>query len=241
MARGTLLRSAVQMLKAEIGDYAGPSLIRDDQLRQLLATKQRMLATEYDWPFLERFWDKPIPAGERFVTFPDTDTNGNPNDINLEKGIRANVLWNDRYMPLEYGIGPYEYNLFNPDVDEQSDPIQRWRIASNSTEETNPNQFEVWPVPVSDQVVRFTAQRSLEVLLTDDDKLDLDDILCVYFVAGELLQRSKQTDAAAKMSLAQRHLQWLRQSYPTRQEIRTLGRQNDDRDRKRLKGIVIIH
>lgn len=227
MARGTLVSALLSMLKGEIGDFAGTNAVRDAELIQLLSNKQKWLATEYEWPFLEQRWDQDVGIGTQFVALPTTDAESDTTAINMERFPKLEVLWNNVYQPVEYGIGADEYNTLNFSLGQSSDPIQRWRVATNPNEPTNQNEFEVWPVPLTTQTLRFTGQRTLLPLAATTDTADLDDMLLVYFVAGERLMRSKQADAQMKLQMAQRRLAWVRQNYPTRDKRRCLSGSED--------------
>lgn len=235
------------MLKAEIGEFSGTNTTRDAQLRVLLSNKQKFLTTEYDWEFLERHWDVPAPAGTQYLALPTT-TAATPaavtSDINFDRDVTVEVLYGSRYFPVMDGISDMEYNTFNYALNgATSAPIQRWRLATNPNETSSANQFEVWPVPSGDQVVRFTGQRTVQALASDTDKADLDDVLIVLAVAAEILLRSKQADAQLKLQLAQRRLQWLRQNYPVRKVIRTMDGRGDAgyRTAKKIQGMIIVH
>lgn len=341
------------MLKAEIGDYAGTNTNRDGELNQLLSNKQKWLASRYDWPFLEHRWDVAVTPALQYQQLPTTtqDVGITTTAINFERPVHVEVFWNDVYTELKYGIGLNELNWMNFDLGQQTDPIQRWRLADqivvatpsavlftqtgggtlpvgsytyavsfvtaygegplsptatnqidstpHSMEITNiPTgadyvlsrrlyrskvgtttplyllteitdnttttysdsaadstltevwageeplyvpRFEVWPVPVTAQTIRFTGQRALIDMVEDDDVCDLDDMLLVYFVAGEKLMRSKQADAQLKMQMAEERLRMLRSTYPCREEKYVLGGSDADfyRDRK-LTGMIIV-
>lgn len=229
------------MVKAEIGDYSGSNSAADAALMVQISNKQKWLATEYDWPFLERRWDLSVPANAQYSTFPVQNDLGITADINWERFPKVEVFWDQVYQPVLYGIGAEEYNMLNYALLQQSDPIQRWRAASNPDEPSDPNQFEVWPVPVTPQILRFTGQRALLPLVQPTDTADLDDMLLVYYVAAERLFRLKQQDANEKMQLAVRRLQWVRQNYPVRDVYRSLcdGDMAEWRRERRLVGITI--
>jgi hypothetical protein len=241
MARGTTLANLRAMLKAEIGDNSGTNATADATLNVLLSNMQKWLATEYDWPFLERRFDKVCPVNTQYLSFPTQDDNLDTVALNLERFPNVEVLWNTVYQPVEYGIGMDEYNTMDFALQQQSDPIQRWRAATNPNETTNPNTFEVWPVPVTQQKLRFTGQRALNPLAADSDTADLDDMLLVMFVAAERLTRLKSADAQFKAEKAQRRLMFIRQAYPTRDKIRCLdgGGEADFKRQRRLVGMTI--
>lgn len=245
MARGTKLVNIRNMLKAEIGDFAGTNSVRDQELNLMLSTEQRIQASQFTWEFLEERWDVPVAPSQRFATFP-TVTTGEPATeniaINMDIKPDVEVFYNQVYQDVFYGIGENEYNFLNPVLGQFSDPIQRWRAATNPNEPNNPNQFEVWPVPVTPQVIRFTGQRAVQVLSADTDTADLDDMLLVLFVAAKKLARSKQADAGLMLQRAQAHLQWLKQGNITRTQRRTLDGMGDAewRRQRKLTGMTII-
>lgn len=243
MARGTALSTIRSMLKAEIGEYAGTNTVRDAALNVMLSNKQKWLAVEYSWLFLERRWDLAVTAGSQYIALP-TATAGDPETlttaINFDRDVNVDCLFNTRYSPVEQGIGADEYNALNFALGQSSDPIRRWRLATNPNETNNANKIEVWPVPVNAQTLRFTGQRTLLALVADSDTADLDDLLLVLFCAADILSRGKQADASMKLQMAQRRLQFLRQSYGPRQEKRTLDGMVETQQKPRLAGMTII-
>lgn len=237
------------MLKAETGDFANTNTTRDALLNALLSNKQKQLATENQWPFLERRWNVPVAANTQYVSLPTT-TSADPTaqtvDIDLDRLPFAEVLFNQVYLPIRYGIGDEEYNALNFAFGRQSDPIQRWRLATNamSTSEASVpvNAFEVWPVPVTAQTIRFTGRRALLPLTDEAHKCDLDDMLIVLFVAADLLARAKQPDAPLKLQNAQKRFQWLIQGWTQKDVRRTLDNDGDARFHRdmRLRGMTVI-
>lgn len=225
MARGITISAMLPVLKAEIGDYSGTNATRDAELTVLLSNMQIRLATEHYWPFLERHWDVVCPPNIQFISLP-TETAGDPesemSSIDLDQLPTAEVFWNQIYQPVIYGINEEEYNTFNFALGQQSDPIQKWRLATNPNEPEDPNQFEVWPVPVTNQTIRFTGMRAILPLTDPTDTCDLDHMLIILFVAAERLSRSEKADANIKMQMAQRRLQWLKQGYTPKRVRRCL-------------------
>ena len=224
MARGTTLAVLRNMLKAEIGDFMGTNTSRDRELSILLSNKQKWLASEYDWPFLEHRWDLVVLPGQQFTTLPTLDTDeGEQSAINFERPVSVHALWSNVYSSVDFGINETEYNSMNFAFGQQSDPILKYRLASNASGDTDPNQIEVWPVPTVQQTLRFVGQRALATLEDDVDMADLDDMLLVSLVAAEKLQRSKQADAAMKLALAQQRMRQIRMTYPSRDQRIVLG------------------
>ena len=233
------------MLLSEIGDAQTPNLTRITELNGLISNKQKWLASEYDFPFLEHFFDMTVAGGQQYVDFPASlaDNQGEVAELNFERPVSASVFWNQVYDDMYYGIGQDEYNWMNAQLGQYTDPVQRWRFRTNVDDDPNPNQFEVWPVPVTPQTVRFTAQRLVRPLTGDEDKADLDDMLLVYFVAGDVLTRAKQADAGFKLQLAKQRLERLRQVYPNRERDVILGggKKNWREQRRVVPMIVVAH
>lgn len=241
MPRGTALSVCRTMLKAEVGDFSGTNTARDAELNQLLFNKQYQLSLEKDWSFLVRRWDAQVAAGQRFVAFPTVDADlAETVSINLDNIIKVEVRWNNQYYPMLEGIGQEEYNLMDPTLGQAADPITRWREASNVVEPTGSNKFEVWPQPVSNQIVRFTANRLLQPFAADSDKCDIDDQLIVLGCAVDILMRTKQADAQIKVQQFSRRLHQIGSRLKTRDVRRGLGVGIEGDRRKDIK-LVAIH
>jgi hypothetical protein len=113
--------------------------------------------------------------------------------------VSAHVKYSDIWHNVSYGIGPNEYNAFDADRGQTTDPVIKWRHYEG-------NQFEVWPVPAAEnQVFRFKAIKKLPSLIAVSDRAELDDNLIVLFAAAEYLTRTKAEDAQVKLSMAQSH------------------------------------
>lgn len=242
--RGTTGADLVAMLKAEIGDYSGSNTTRDAQLLVLLSNKQKQLASDFRWAFLQRRWDAPVVGAQQYVEFPTVDADyGETCDIDLDSLVRVEVYFSNVYREIDYGIGEEQYNAISFARGQQCDPIQRWRIASQPNEPVTPssgaNQFEVWPVPVTSQVVRFTGDRQLLPLEDDADTADLDDMLLVLGVASDQLIRNKQPDGQVKLAAFNRLLTRLtnRNQMPYRR--RFLGGPDNNARQNKLVGITI--
>lgn len=191
MARGTQLSALVDMLRAEIGASTNVAMGVNalPQLKQTLNRTQQRLWAEFDWPFAYIERDEPMVNGERYYAFD--------NDIDFDRIVCAHVKWSDTWRSMEYGIGPGEYNRSDPEDNEKEDPVTNWRHYEG-------NQFEVWPVPASnDSVIRFKAIKKLPNMVNDSDVALLDDNLIVLFAAAEFLAKAKSEDAAAKLQSAQ--------------------------------------
>lgn len=254
------------MVKAEIGAFAGSNVQADAELNQLLANEQQWLASEHPM-FLEQRYDMAIAAGQQYASLP-TAMAGAPSTgafaLNLDTFPIVEAFDGQIYRPVVYGIGSDEYNISSFARGQTGDPIQRWHIRSDVNEANNPNKFEVWPVPVLAQVLRFTGTRRLQELFEGTDSVDyiantanyrasgltarlfldaltadLDDMLLVYFVAAKRLARNKAADANIKLQQAQSRLQTLTQNFPRRQVHRTLDGMTDS-NQPRIQGMRVL-
>lgn len=202
MAIGTQFLALKQRLRAELGRSVDVSVGVDDDesLKQTLNRTYAALYMQWDWPHLRMVWPHiQLSAGQRFYDFP---VNLNPDRV--EKVV---VRYNGHFYPLDRGIDFDAYNAYDSEAGERSDPALRWdvRWTGSST------QFEIWPVPVSDeQSVQFRGIIALPRLVDDTDVCLLDDELVVLFAAQELLSRQKSQDADKKLQLAQEHFNRLK-------------------------------
>lgn len=210
MARGTALSDLMEMLKAEIG-YSledGVAVAEDARLKILLSTTQKWLAADFDWPFLKRTGDVVMSAGDRAGVLPTT--------LDYERPVMVFSLYQNLWKSVTYGISPPDFNVWNSDNDERQDPVVKIQYATDTT-------FEVWPIPATDTIVRFTGRKRLNNLEEDGDTADLDDLLIVLFTAAELLANQKQADAQAKLARAQARLNTLKSVYPAPLQVFKLG------------------
>jgi hypothetical protein len=242
--RGTLLPTLRSMLRAEIGETSSTSIAtqKDASVNTLFSNAQKLYSTLRDWPFLERKWDVAVPQAGRYVAFSTVDIRGTTATLNTERPFSVSVLFNRLYIPLDYGIGDEEFTHRNSDRGEKQDPIQRWDYSTNSTETANADQFEVWPMPVTAQTVRFMGQRQPYALSAETDKADLDDMLLVFSVGAQLLARLDDRTAEAQLmsSKAASRLNFLTGAYPNRTEKLILGRNTCPRPGRRDIKLVAI-
>lgn len=221
MARGQLLSTIRARLKAELRDAQETNSVLDTEYNYALDQMQKTLANAYDWSFLENRWEATVSAGSRYLAFPASNIRGVSATINHERPLFLFVKWNTLYKPVDYGIGPNEYNAM-PEGN-RSDPVQRWRVDTNTAESSNPNEFEIWPTSAGTQTLRFTGQRTVGSLSSDSDKADLDDLLLVFMVASDYLTQRQQPNAAFMQSKAAAHLTKLRAAYPSKTTRLILG------------------
>jgi hypothetical protein len=194
MRRNIPLATLIEELRAEIG--ASTSVAQGigsvPALQQTLKRNQERLYQEWNWPHMVIERDKALVNGERYYTFDD--------DINYDRIISVLVKYGAVWREVRNGFDSKIYNFQNSEIGTKNDPVQLYRHYED-------NQFEVWPIPASnDQVLRFRCIRNLRPLIANDDQCDLDATTIVLFSAAEILQRLKAEDAQMKLQLAQQHL-----------------------------------
>lgn len=184
MARGTQLSELVRMLRAETGMSVNPNLgiNSEDTYKLRLKRVQERLYHEYDWPFLKGKYDKAMTAGTRYYDCP----------VEPESIQRVEVKWGNAWAELPYGIGGEQYTSRDSDSGQREDPPHRWQFRIDPTNDSliDNEQFEVWPIPASNNVstVRFWGKRKLAALVSNTDKCTLDDQLIVLYAAATLIK-----------------------------------------------------
>lgn len=239
MPLNTPLSTLLRMLKAAIGDSLVVGTQADATYRQLLADKQQWLAGVYDFPMLKDRWDVTILPSQRFYDFPTTSIDGTAGiTIDFNRPWKAFVNWTNYWIPVDFGVDEIqEFNAMNPDTNNvvwpqvRNDPVRRWEFNGE-------NQFQVWPVPVTQQVFRFVGQRNLDPLVVDTDTSDLDDEFLVYSVAVDILMRKKSADAQSRLSQAQERIRSFRAVLPTRTRDVCIGGNSFSKHWKKLVPVV---
>ena len=199
MARGTSLSQLRDQLRAEIGASPNPAMGTNavHQMNLLLARTQERLWADFDWPLFSVSRDIELKDGQRYYAFP--------NSLDFGRINQTEVKYSGVWRPMEYGIGNADYNFMDSDEGERQDPALKWSTYEGGT------QFEVWPIPASDDMtLRFTGIRKLAPLIADTDVCELDDHLLTLYAAAELLSHNKSPDAPAKLNLANVHYARLR-------------------------------
>lgn len=202
MARGTQLLKLVEMLREEVSRATSVAVGSDDVagLKQKLSRTQGILYEEFDWPFLRQvFPAKTLNAGEQFYDFPTGLNSGRIDDNDQPTGPGV-VVWYSNYpTPLGRGIGFPEYAVYNSNAGVRQEPALKWDIRWTGTKD----QFEVWPIPVTNNTsIQFKGIRKLRPLIADNDVCDLDDNMIVLFCAAEILARQQAASAPAVQAMA---------------------------------------
>lgn len=239
MARGTTLTNLRAMLKRELRDASESNDWQDTLYNGLLATKLSDLCNAYDWDFLERNWDLACAIGSRYLSIPTTTTRSETSiSINFERPVHVDRFFNNFYAPVLSDIDMELFNWRNSDLDQRQDPIMRWQMVSNVGEAANASQVEIWPIPVTAQVLRFTGQRVPLALTSESHTADLDDALIVYGVAMEELALRDQKLVQPMALKFQSRLQKLRAAYQPAESF-VLGQNQLECRRSRLVNVRI--
>lgn len=209
MARGTSLTNLLIQLRSEMGlsDSVAQSVSMLDTMKYKLKAVQERLWHEHDWSFMRGDNDVTMAAGSRYYDLP----------VDPGRIETVHVKWSNGWLPLEYGIGPEQYNQFQGDETKRFEPALRWKHYTESGE-----QFEVWPVPsTATQIVRFRGVRNLSALVAGTDTADLDDHLIVLFTAAALIKDPAQKQI--KLQEANSHLKRMKRHYGSAARSFNLG------------------
>jgi hypothetical protein len=271
--RGRKLSELRTLLKAECGIAMTSANYADDvALNLMLSSRQHAMSLDFDWPFLEQSWELAVAPGGRYMALPTQTAPINGVSVNavvnIERPLIVDVLYNNQWLPVEYGIGTDEYNTADPDHgwNVPMDPIRKWRMASNVGEASlTPSMIEVWPQPASGQTLRFSGWRQVYELfppsaasaylansanyagsLNARDALDaavadLDDLLLVHTCAAEKLMKLDQKNAQLQMQLARSRLMSLKSTSPASEDAIVFGRSQPTREQKRLMPMILVH
>lgn len=198
MARGASLLELVGELRVELGRAPNLSVGPGDipMLQRTLRRVQKLLWTNYDWPFMRQVFPViPLQAGEQFYDPPD--------GLDLNRIESAAVWTNDTPSEIKRWITWEQYASHNPGV--RGDPVMAWDVRTDQADFTS--QIEVWPTPASDQYgLQIIGIRNLRPLVHDADLCDLDDELIILFAASQMLARQGTKDAPLVAQMAQDHL-----------------------------------
>lgn len=195
MARGTQLLKLVEMLREEVNRATNVAVGNDDLpgLKNKLSRTQEVLWDEYDWPFLRQvFPAKQMQAGERYYDFPVGLSVNRIDDNDGTDGPGVVCWFSNLPVPIKRGIGFNEYAIYNSDNGVRQEPALAWDVRWTGAKD----QFEVWPVPVTNTAsIQFKGIRKLRPLIADSDVADLDDQMIVLFAAAEILSRQGSASA----------------------------------------------
>lgn len=201
MARGASLLELTGELRAELGRAPNLSVGPGDipMLQRTLRRIQKVLWTQYEWPFMRRVFPLiPLAAGQNMYDPPDT--------LDIDRIENMAVWQNNVPVPIRRGIGWDEYSSFKPG--DRADPAQKWDMR---THDDFTNQIEIWPTPASENYgLQIIGIRNLRPFTHDAHLCDLDDEVIIMFAAAQILARQGNKDAETVLTQANAHLSKLR-------------------------------
>jgi len=202
MPRGvTTLETMVRDLRLETRRSSNANMGIDeyDALKRLLYRVQFFLYWDFDWPFLKYRRDITMQQDERYYDFPT--------DMDFERitRIRTNGYGVEHWTPVVRGITMEDYNIYDSDNGDTSNPVQKWDIIDAG----QGDQMEVWPMSDNnEEVLRLEGFKKLRALSADSDVCTLDDTLIVTLAAAHL--STGEDDKRAEKLLAQGNKLYLR-------------------------------
>lgn len=215
--RGTTLVKLLDDLRAESRLSLNPAHNAQNRPLQVkaLQREQERLWEDFDWPHLRIFPQQPVQAGQRYYETPD--------NMIIDRIERVEIFLNGAWFMLENGIEACHYSAWNSDLDARSWPPRRWKFNEDE-------DIELWPIPdvnadplTMEGMLRFTGIRSLNPLVADADRADLDDVMLVGFCAAKILAASGAKDAKLSLDAANARYARLRGRLTPRVPIRMFG------------------
>lgn len=168
----------------------GLNLQITQQMVDVINSTQRTLYLDHDWPGKWREHKKALAATQRYYDFPTT--------LDFTHIGRVKVRWAEAsYRDVDRGISAAEYAAVDSESAQTRDYVQKWdyRVADDKTP-----QFEVWPIPVSnDQTLYMWGMTKLSTLVADSDISELDGTLIALFAAASLLKGEATKEGKAKL------------------------------------------
>jgi hypothetical protein len=235
---GATLASVVNLVKSEIRASLSAGSADDPLIKQTIETRQEWLAAEFDWEELEDEWTMNVVLGGRYTLIPTADIGANAYAINFDRGHQLWVKWNDVWQPVDYGLCLEDYNCYDSDNGETSDPIQKWRFRPG-------DRFyaETWPVAATAQVCRFDGQRKLKTLRTAGTldttlTLDLDDQLVALAAAVKLTMGKPEN--AEKVALYNSRFTTVRGTNKKPDERYFIGGGNGNQSRQQYRRTKLV-
>lgn len=241
MPLGTTLALLLAMFKAEIRVDPSSSIAPggDEMFKVLLATQQKWLVDEYDFPHLKKRLDIPLVNGTRYYDIPTvvlSDASVVP-ALNFQGRVSAKLNLGGIWLmdDLPFDVDERELVAFNSDTGVTSGVVLRWNLVATAQDKT---QIEVWPVPNQAQTLRIVGNRPLNPLTLDTHTADIDDLLLVFFTAAEYLTGTNSPDAEAKLAKFQKRLTQVIGKLPKRNDRFVLG--GDARQERRFYNRPVV-
>lgn len=233
MARGKQLQELVAQLRAETGRSQDISVGTDEveNLKVVIRRVQETLYDDYAWPHLRVQKEISLASGQRHYDMPT--------GLNFDRIEQVKYKYNNVYTDLERGINFDDYSIFdsNADIPDRSSPALKWDIRHTGSAE----QLEIWPIPNIVNKLYFFGTKTLNDLIQDSDRAEIDDRLIILFAAAEILSRQKSPDARAKLEQANNRLLTLKRNSQADSKPIQIGLGNSVGDNSnRMKTRVIV-
>lgn len=174
-------------IEAGFSTDAGHAAYSQERINHLINRTERLMAIQDGWPAMSFEETLTVPALGQFANLPV--------NITFTQITGAFVLYGQDWIRLSHGISPADRSLYA--AGQTGAPMQKWEVQAPGTV-----NFEVWPIAEYEQTMRFTGQRTIGAMVTDDDTCALDGDVIVLKVAAEILGRDRKEDAALKLDLA---------------------------------------
>lgn len=220
MARKTTRGTIVEMLRNEIRSSSNSSRGLDNlpYLQQIISRYNETITDEWDWPYMNLAKSEArvtLSAGQRYYDFPAKLSPEHIERVWYQE--TADTQWRE----LDFGIGPREYSEHDSDDDDRSDVISKWDFVTDSDDDF---QFEIWPIPASNNgKIWFEGRKKPNALNEDSDRADHDDHLIVLRCAAEVLMAKNKKDADVKAALAGDRFDRLKSRLSSRRKISVGG------------------
>lgn len=166
-------------LRAELRQSSNPAVAQsaDHILVNAIKKAQSFLHAAHAWPHMRIRRDVPLEAGSHLYDWPA--------EMDYENVEEVQFKWVDRWQPVTLFADDDEvYNVYDTDAGVRSDPVLRYRIISDV-------QLEVWPIPMTDGLLRIKGLKRPPELSGDAVQCPFDDGL-VTLVAAAKCSRSKE-------------------------------------------------
>lgn len=189
------------------GDVSHGSHLTDRYVSLLRRTQEEIYDT-YDWPMLNVTSSVAFLVGQRYSAYPANM------DLTGVSKLEVKMDGDEGWAELTYGIEAEQLNQHDSDADERHERVLRWNhYLAPGAEVVNTNMFELWPLPTTGGMLRFSGKRKLNPLTdVNTDHSTLDGMAIVLHAAGEILAGQKAEDAQLKIQKAQARIMGQRQA-----------------------------
>lgn len=186
---------ALKTIRTEIAIEAGFSTdsghlaYSAERLNQMINRVERMMANMDEWPTRNNYAEATVTADTQFHTLPTS--------FDFTGIDTAWCQFGSEWLEVKHGITQYDRSLYS--ATQRAEPVRKWMVR-----QTDNTEFEVWPIPGTQQTMRFEGSVKLGSMAADGDVCILDADIIVMRVAAQILGRDKKDDAALLLDNAQK-------------------------------------